>query len=115
MGAGPNRREIRITVNSLVPCRQQFYPSHNTAHGPRRAMLGMTSTLSARALTPSGIMNPNLHFAMLTLAAAPLQFFAFVFGNVVMAPAGELPEGASLSTLAVPVLELASANHCSMH
>ena len=48
-------------------------------------------------------------------AAAQLQFFASGFGNVVIAPSGELPSGASLSTLAIPVLELATSNHCSMH
>ena len=47
--------------------------------------------------------------------AAQLQFFATGFGNVVIAPEGQLPSGASLSTVVVPVLELASANHCSMH
>ncbi|GAC1657892.1 MAG: beta-propeller fold lactonase family protein [Gemmatimonadaceae bacterium] len=48
-------------------------------------------------------------------AAAQLQFFASGFSSVVIAPTGELPSGGSLSTLTVPVLELASANHCSMH
>lgn len=47
--------------------------------------------------------------------AAQLQFFATGFGSVVIAPEGQLPAGASLSAMAVPVLELASANHCSMH
>ena len=47
--------------------------------------------------------------------AAQLQFFASGFSTVVMTVAGELPSGATLSTLAVPVLQLASANHCSMH
>ena len=48
-------------------------------------------------------------------AAAQLQFFASGFVNVVIAPEGALPAGASLSTVSIPVLELASANHCSMH
>ena len=47
--------------------------------------------------------------------AAQLQFFASGFGNVVIAQEGQLPVGASLSAIAIPVLELASANHCSMH
>lgn len=47
--------------------------------------------------------------------AAQLQFFVTGFGNVVIAPEGQLPPGASLSMIIVPVLELASANHCSMH
>lgn len=47
--------------------------------------------------------------------AAQLQFFASGFGNVVIAQEGQLPVGAWLSAIAIPVLELASANHCSMH
>ena len=47
--------------------------------------------------------------------AAQLQFFASGFGNVVFTPEGQLPSGATVSTIAVPVLQLASANHCSMH
>ena len=47
--------------------------------------------------------------------AAQLQFFASGLGIVVIAPEGQLPTGASLSSTVVPVLELSSANHCSMH
>lgn len=48
-------------------------------------------------------------------AAAQLNFFESGFTTVVLTPPGELPSGASLSVLAVPVLEVASANHCAMH
>lgn len=48
-------------------------------------------------------------------AAAQLEFFASGFSNVVFASPGVLPAGATLSTLAFPVLQVASANHCSMH
>jgi hypothetical protein len=48
-------------------------------------------------------------------ATAQLEFFASGFRNVVIAVSGELPSGASLTSLAVPVMEVASANHCNMH
>jgi YVTN family beta-propeller protein len=48
-------------------------------------------------------------------ATAQLEFFASGFRNVVIAVSGELPSGASLTSLAVPAMEVASANHCNMH
>ncbi|GAC1658784.1 MAG: beta-propeller fold lactonase family protein [Gemmatimonadaceae bacterium] len=48
-------------------------------------------------------------------AAAQLRFFGSGFNTVVFALPGELPPGASLSALPIPVLEIASANHCNMH
>ena len=48
-------------------------------------------------------------------AAAQLEFFASGFTNVVFASPDVLPAGATLSTLAFPVLQVASANQCSMH
>lgn len=47
--------------------------------------------------------------------AAQLRFFASGFTNVVLVPTGTLPTGASVSMLPVPVLQVASANHCAMH
>ena len=35
--------------------------------------------------------------------------------NVVLVKAGQIPRGASLSSLAIPVVQVASADHCSMH
>ncbi len=48
-------------------------------------------------------------------AAAQLRFFESGFTSVVLTLPGDLPTGATLSSLAVPVLEVASANHCAMH
>ena len=48
-------------------------------------------------------------------AAAQLEFFASGLRGVVLVPMGEMPSGAMVGQLSVPVLELASANHCSMH
>lgn len=48
-------------------------------------------------------------------AAAQLRFFESGFTNVVLTLPGDLPAGATLSVQSVPVLEVASANHCAMH
>ena len=46
---------------------------------------------------------------------AQLKFFDSGFGNVVLTRPGQLPAGSSLSLVLVPVRQVASANHCSMH
>lgn len=46
---------------------------------------------------------------------AQLLFFESGLTNVVPVKAGQIPSGASLSLLANPVVQVASANHCSMH
>ncbi len=46
---------------------------------------------------------------------AQLRFFESGFTNVVLTPTGQLPSGASMSLVGVPVMQLAMANHCSMH
>lgn len=48
-------------------------------------------------------------------AAANLKFFESGFTNVVLTVPGELPTGATFSSVPVPVLQVASANHCAMH
>ena len=49
-------------------------------------------------------------------SAAQLLFFESGFTNVVLTVPGQLPSGATLaSAAAVPVLQVAVANHCSMH
>lgn len=48
-------------------------------------------------------------------AAANLKFFESGFTNVVLTLPGELPPGASFSAVPVPVLQVASSNHCAMH
>lgn len=47
--------------------------------------------------------------------AAQLRFFESGFTNVVLTPTGQLPSGASMSVIGAPVMQLAVANHCSMH
>lgn len=48
-------------------------------------------------------------------AAANLEFFGSGFTNVVLTIPGELPSGSSFSSVPVPVVQVASANHCAMH
>ena len=49
-------------------------------------------------------------------SAAQLRFFESGFTNVVPAAPGQLPSGATLAlAAAVPVLQVAVANHCSIH
>ena len=47
--------------------------------------------------------------------AAQLEFFASGFTTVVLVRPGESPAGATSSAVSVPVLQVAAANHCSMH
>ena len=47
--------------------------------------------------------------------AAQLRFFDSGFSTIVLTAPGELPSGATLSSVAVPVVQVAVANHCSMH
>ena len=46
---------------------------------------------------------------------AQLKFFDSGFSNVVLTRPGQLPAGSSSSLVPVPVRQVASANHCSMH
>lgn len=48
-------------------------------------------------------------------AAAQLNLFESGFTTVVLTAPSTLPSGASLSVLALPVLEVARANLCAMH
>jgi YVTN family beta-propeller protein len=47
--------------------------------------------------------------------AAQLEFFASGFTSVVLVPPGQIPAGASISAMSVPVLQVAAANHCATH
>jgi hypothetical protein len=47
--------------------------------------------------------------------AAQLEFFSSGFSTVVLVRPGETPPGTTSSAVAVPVLQVAAANHCSMH
>jgi YVTN family beta-propeller protein len=47
--------------------------------------------------------------------AAQLEFFASGFNTVVLVAPGETPSGTMSSAMAVPVLQVAAANHCAMH
>ena len=47
--------------------------------------------------------------------AAQLRFFESGFTIVGLTPTGQLPSGASMSVVGVPVMQLAVANHCSIH
>ena len=81
---------------------------------------GMYDSYAVQNLAPPYGRSVKLAHLMATPAgtveiAAQLEFFASGFTTVVLVAPGQMPAGATSSAMVVPVLQVAAANHCSMH